>query len=91
MITESEVRALIADLFEEEALVIGRLVATYDIDDDLVWSLVRSLDVIRRRALSHIEQATPEVPLSPEPMTRPHPAVEDFLRRVHKDAPSTTS
>ncbi len=55
MITKAEVRELITDLFEEEALVIGGLVAVHKMDDDLVWRLVKNLDVIRGKILRRLE------------------------------------
>ena len=51
MITKAEAQDLINGLFEEEALVLGGLVALHEVEDDLVWRLVRNLDAIRGRAL----------------------------------------
>lgn len=85
MFTKTEARALIDDLFEEEALVLGGLVAVHDVDDDLVWRLVKNLDVIRGKVLRRLgdddggDGAT-------EPHRRanvnPHPAIEDFLIKL---------
>jgi len=54
MIAEAEVRQLVDDLFEEEALVIGGLVAVHRLDDELVWRLMKSFDIIRSRFLQRI-------------------------------------
>ena len=56
MASKEEFRDLIDDLFEEEALVLGGLVAIHEVDDDLVWQLARSLDAIRRKALARLNQ-----------------------------------
>lgn len=86
MITKAEARELITDLFEEEALVIGGLVAVHKVDDDLVWRLVKSLDVIRGKILRRLEDnELPDdasVPLR-RPL-KPHPAIEDFLLSLRK-------
>jgi len=87
MITKAEARELITDLFEEEALVIGGLIAVHKVDDDLVWRLVKSLDVIRGKVLRRLEDK--EIPddtaLSPRrPPLKPHPAIEDFLLSLRK-------
>lgn len=85
MIGIDEAKALINGLFEEEALTLGGLVFIYDIDDDVIWSLIQSYDSIRRRAIKRLDNLLDEKsPLSPEkPLNlSPHPAIEDFLERV---------
>lgn len=82
MITKAEARDLINDLFEEEALVIGGLVAVHEVDDDLVWRLVKNLDVIRAKILRRLEDEgslDDAEPRRRRPNVRPHPAIEDFL------------
>jgi hypothetical protein len=87
MISKTEARDLIADLFEEEALVIGGLVAVHAVDDDLVWRLVKSLDVIRGRILRRLEDEAPadrpESQLQKSNL-KPHPAIEDFLLSLRR-------
>lgn len=87
MISKAEAKELINDLFEEEALVIGGLVAVYEMDDDLVWRLVKNLDVIRGKILRRLEDKAPadgdELPPR-RPNLKPHPAIEDFLRSLRK-------
>ena len=85
MISNTEARSLINDLFEEEALVIGVMVAVHEIDDDLVWRLVKNLDVIRKRTLRRLEDQNPEEDEEiPERSlsNKPHPAIDDFLRMI---------
>ena len=84
MISKADAKALINDLFEEEALVIGGLVAVYEVDDDLVWRLIKNLDVIRGKILRRLEdQAPADVPLR-RPNLKPHPAIEEFLRSLRE-------
>lgn len=87
MITKAEARELITDLFEEEALVIGGLVAVHEVDDDLVWRLVKNLDVIRGKVLRRLEdkETTDDIAAPPHRVhPKPHPAIEDFLLSLRK-------
>ncbi|MCK6478606.1 MAG: hypothetical protein HUU06_01325 [Planctomycetaceae bacterium] len=81
-----EVQALIREVFEEEALLIGGLVAAHPVDDEFVWRLMRNLDALRRRILAAIgAPERPSRPLEPRGAV-PHPAVEEFLARLRRDA-----
>ena len=51
MISTADATDMVNDLFEEEALIIGGLVAVHEMDDDLVWRLMKHLDVIRGKVL----------------------------------------
>ena len=85
MIAEAEVRQLVDDLFEEEALVIGGLVAVRRLDDELVWRLMKSFDIIRSRFLQRIENRDArDNAAASQPDLTPHPAIEDFLLRVRR-------
>ncbi|MCL5884376.1 MAG: hypothetical protein M1377_03350 [Deltaproteobacteria bacterium] len=87
MITKAEAKELINDLFEEEALLIGGLAAVHKMEDDLVWRLVRNLDVIRQKVLRRLEdKASEEGEVGPprRPNLKPHPAVEDFLLSLRR-------
>ncbi|RJP18956.1 MAG: hypothetical protein C4529_11880 [Deltaproteobacteria bacterium] len=87
MISKAEAKELINDLFEEEALVIGGLVAVHEMDDDLVWRLVKNLDVIRGKVLRRLEDKAPaDGDGSPprRPNLKPHPAIEDFLLSLRR-------
>lgn len=73
----------ISDIFREEALLIGSLVATHDIDDEIVWALCRNLDQIRLRFQRKLGRANrrrenPRNSLN----AKPHPAVLELLRRL---------
>jgi hypothetical protein len=84
MISESEARSLINEVFEEETLVIGGLIAVHEVEDDLVWRLFRNLDLIRNRALNRLERRTGNDGKQPErrTFTEPHPAIEEFLAQL---------
>lgn len=86
MLSKTEVRELINDLFEEEALVIGGLVAVHKVDDDVTWRLVKNLDVIRRKLLRRLDDdASDEGEAPPKrPNLKPHPAIEDFLLSLRR-------
>lgn len=87
MISKEETRDLINDLFEEEALVIGGLIAVHDVHDDFIWRLVRNLDVIRGKVLRRLDDSASPQP-DEEPTGRsklkPHPAIEDFLLKLRR-------
>jgi len=85
MISKIEAKQLINDLFEEEALVIGGLVAVHRVDDEIIWRLVKNLDAIRSKTLRRIEDrsATDAGPSGCCDL-RPHPAVEDFLIKLRR-------
>ena len=87
MITKAEAKILIDDLFEEEALVIGGLVAVHKVEDDVIWRLIRNLDVIRRKYLRRLEDKDLDDegggPLK-RPNLKPHPAIEDFLLTLRR-------
>lgn len=86
MMATDEVRQIIDDLFEEEALLIGGLAATHRLEDNLVWRLVKNLDVIRARFLRRIEARDTdghETATARRYLT-PHPAIEDFLMSIRR-------
>jgi len=88
MISTAEARDPINDLFEEEALVIGGLVAVHKMDDDLVWRLIKNLDVIRVKVLRRLDDEPPGDDGKSwyhRPNMKPHPAIEDFLLSLRGD------
>jgi hypothetical protein len=87
MISKAEARELINDLFEEEALIIGGLVAVHQVEDDLVWRLVKNLDVIRGKVLRRLEDkssADGDGASARRTNLKPHPAIEDFLLALRR-------
>ena len=73
MLSKTEATDLINDIFEEEALALGGLIAVHELEDDLVWRWVKNLDLIREKALLRLKT---------DSRLQPHPAIEDFLASV---------
>ncbi len=87
MVSNARVKEIVDDLFEEEALVIGGMAAVHELEDDLVWRLVRNLDDIRRKVLRRIDEKVPDgvgANVASSPNSRRHPAVEEFLLRLKR-------
>jgi len=87
MISKADAKKLINDLFEEEALVLGGLVALHDIEDELVWRLARNLDLIRRKTLNRLNRSGDVDSFEPDaerPNLKPHPAIEHLLINIRR-------
>lgn len=87
VVSKAEARRLIADVFEEAALVLGGLLAVHRAEDDFVWRLVKSLDAIRCKAVRRIDECDARSGAEmtwPESHLRPHPAIEDFLLKLRR-------
>jgi hypothetical protein len=84
------VRELVTEIFEEEALLLGGIVAVCPIEDEVVWRLVRGLDRLRRRVMQRVDDAAPAAPADHSPGAgagaEPHPAIERFLREIREEA-----
>lgn len=55
VMARADTRRLIAEVFEETALVLGGLVAVCEVDDDFVWRFVKGLDAVCTKALKRID------------------------------------
>ena len=85
MINHREAKQLILDLFEEEALAIGGLVALHSVEDDVVWRIVRHLDRIREKTMRRLEcwnSNSTEGESVRRPDLKPHPAIDEFLMKL---------
>ena len=83
MISTAEVKEIVRDLFEEEGLVIGGIVALHEVDDEVIWELMMDLDAIRRKVLRRLDDSDNEnKPETRKLNLQPHPAIEEFLRKV---------
>jgi hypothetical protein len=73
---EDKIQKALADV----AMVIGSAAVLHQLDDDLVWTVMKRLDRIRARLLRELRGLPP---LDPEAIwtDRLHPAVEEFIRR----------
>lgn len=76
---ESLVRGALDDI----ALVVGGAAALHQLDDDLVWTVIKRLDRIRVRLLRDLRGLTSHDKVDPDPAKPPrvHAAVEEFLAR----------
>ncbi len=84
MFTPTEVKDFMDEIFEEEALVIGGLVAVGKIDGDLVRRLMECFDSIRSRAIRRLDDGDEDVnPLNGTSL-KPHPAIEEFLLKIRR-------
>jgi hypothetical protein len=81
------VRELLTELFEEEALLLGGVLAVNPASDDFTWRLVRGLDALRQRFLRRIDEAPGEhAGRCERSRIEPHPAIEHFLRVIREEA-----
>ena len=76
MITFEGVQRVVDEVFEQQALLIGGVIATHRVDDAVVWALVRGLDRIRCRTLTRLDVSDEHSD------AEPHPAIEKFLLKL---------
>lgn len=90
--TKPEAKLIVVELFEEIGLMFGGLVATHEVEDDLVWRFVRCLDAVRLKTMRKLDQIAPNDP--PEPKFKdsetglnldPHPALQEFILKLRKE------
>jgi hypothetical protein len=87
MIDLAEAKKLVNELFEEEALVLGGLLAVHEVDDGLVWQLVRCLKAVRAKTLRRIEASETshsKPALGRRGRSQPHPAIQQFLQTIQR-------
>lgn len=81
-----DLHELISDLFEEEALLLGGIVALHPVGDDVIWKLVGGLERLRARYLERLAgEGRSSGTSSGAAAAAPHPAIEQFLRKVRND------
>lgn len=75
--------ALIRDSFDDIALLVGSTATIYNLDDDVLWTVMKRLDRIRVRLLRDLTGLTGRENFEPTPVRPPrtHPAVDEFLAR----------
>ena len=75
--------AIIRDAFDDVALVIGGIAVLHNLDDDLVWTLMKRLDRIRVRLLRNLKGASTKETFDSGARKPPrtHAAVGEFLTR----------
>ena len=84
MIEPEDARRIVLGVLEDQALAVGGCVATHHLPDPAVWDLMKTLDAIRRKALAQLEEAAPISEDSSWEGAQPHPAVEEFLKRLRE-------
>jgi hypothetical protein len=75
--------ALVRDSFDDIALLVGSAASIYNLDDDILWTVMKRLDRIRVRLLRDLNGNTGREDFEPTPVRPPrtHPAVDEFLAR----------
>lgn len=83
--TGSQVRGLLDETIEDIAMVLDGILAAHDVGDDVVWQVMKHLDVSHSQALEKLEQsATLDPDIGPRSRTtaKPHPAIEALLMKL---------
>lgn len=78
----SKCRQALTGAFEEAALALGGVVATYPIPDEAVWDLARALDLIHERACERCGVAT--VAAADDAEEAKHPAIVHLLAQLRR-------
>lgn len=77
-------------LTREVVLCLAGIFAVHDVDDDVVWEAARALDQVIERSRSRLHRPNGDrPPTGPGGAFRPHPAMEELLRRVEAAAANT--
>lgn len=87
MITKDKAISIVDGIFLEEALLLGGIIATSEIDDEIVEDLLEGYQTIREKALHKIDH--PEEPKSNKLDMKPHPAVQSFLKIILQNRKNT--
>ena len=70
-------------LTREMVLCLAGIFAVHDVDDDVVWEAARALDQVIERSRSRLRGPNGDRPPSGSGGSfRPHPAMEELLRRI---------
>ena len=74
---------LVRDAFDDIALLVGSIAAIHNLDDDLLWTLMKRLDRIRVKLLRNLLGGTAREDFEPTASRPPrtHAAVDEFLAR----------
>ena len=84
----AQVRQLLTEVFEHQALQLAGLAADGDLTDELTWQLVRVLDDSHRRAARRLRAITRGLAIRATVVeATPHPAISEFLRRLRSGGP----
>jgi hypothetical protein len=74
---------LVRESFDDIALLVGSTAAIYNLDDDILWTVMKRLDRIRVRLLRNLSGTTGREEFEPTAVRPPriHPAVDEFIGR----------
>jgi hypothetical protein len=74
---------LVRDAFDDIALLVGSIATIHNLDDDLLWTLMKRLDRIRVKLLRNLLGGTAREDFEPTASRPPrtHAAVDEFLAR----------
>ncbi len=76
-------RGIVNDGFEEVALALGGVAASYEIPDEAVWDLARAIDVTCQRVRARLSRTEAAIGLDDLPASDcSHPAVVHLLQRL---------
>ena len=74
-------------LIREMVLCLAGIFAVHDVDDNVVWESARALDQVIERSLHRVSlPRCGRPPVNSGRPFRPHPAMEELLRRVEAAA-----
>ena len=77
-------RRIVNEGFEEIALALGGVAASYEIPDEAVWDLARAMDLTHERVQAKMSKTEVESGLDGPPDSMgSHPAVSHLLQRLH--------
>jgi hypothetical protein len=74
---------LVRGAFDDTALLIGAVATIHQVEDDLIWTIVKRLDRIRIRLLRDLKGVSRPEDFDSQPLPTPrvHAAVDEFLAR----------
>ena len=83
MSDHSTYSCFLTTVFVEMALALGGVVNSYQVPDDAIWVLARSMDAVHRRALTKLDCSTTNTPtrLKSEADIE-HPAIVFLLQQL---------
>ena len=88
MTSKCRCRSLMTDAFEDVALALGGVVASYDVPDEAIWDLARAIDLTHERAQARFSRTEEEATSIETPKADyQHPAVSHLLTRLRANGP----
>lgn len=83
-------RGIVNEGFEELALALGGVAASYEVPDEAVWDLARAMDLTHERVQAKLARTEVASPLGDLPESGAgHPAVSHLLQRLKMSHPAS--